>query len=195
MIAKKITITKYDNNKTRWDQHRDKTEMLMRTTNSDITLHSHSQRLIDHNQLDDHDLTWWAWWVWTLWRLRWTSLWFIQWVLSLNILSTVVFLSYLDLCQVIITDEWRSQDINIPKIQWWAYYHINWSTEGYRRHWVENVDVHLRNRQNGRNTLRQTNPTDDTDLNWISKQTGVSIKLCRVWNLQNFFWNFLGNRS
>ena len=87
------------------------------------------------------------------------------------------------------------QDINIPKIQWWAYYHINWSTEGYRRHWVENVDVHLRNRQNGRNALRQTNPTDDTDLNWISKQTGVSIKLCRVWNLQSFIWNFLEYRS
>ena len=116
-------------------------------------------------------------------------------MLSLNILSTVVFLSYLDLCQVIITDEWRSQDINIPKIQWWAYYHINWPTEGYRRHWVENVDVHLRNRQNGWNTLRQTNPTDDTDLNWISKQTGESIKLCGVWNLQSFSWNFLENRS
>ena len=115
--------------------------------------------------------------------------------MSLNILSTIVFLSHLDQCQVIITDDWRSQDINIPKIQWWAYYHINWSTEGYRRHWVENVDVHLRNRQNGWNTLRQTNPTDDTDLNWISKQTGVSIKLCGVWNLQNFIWNFLENRS
>ena len=23
-------------------------------------------------------------------------------------------------------------------------YHIDWSTEGYRRHWVENVDIHLR---------------------------------------------------
>ena len=27
--------------------------MLMRTTNSDITLHSHSQRLIDHHELDE----------------------------------------------------------------------------------------------------------------------------------------------
>ena len=27
--------------------------MLMRTTNSDITLHSHSHRLIDNNELDE----------------------------------------------------------------------------------------------------------------------------------------------